>query len=76
MWQPGGCSIRYLCNLTSATLVRKSAGALDRFEGVAEFVGEGVGDDDDDDDDGDDDVRAGLDLDGSVAAGCSYEFAY
>jgi hypothetical protein len=26
---------------TSATLVRKSAGAVDRFEGLAEFVGQG-----------------------------------
>jgi hypothetical protein len=28
---------------TSAKLVRKSAGAVDRFEGLAEFAGDGVG---------------------------------
>jgi hypothetical protein len=34
--------LRYgLSDPTSATLVRKSAGAVDRFEGLAEVVGEG-----------------------------------
>ena len=50
--------LRY--DLTSATLVRKSAGSVDRVEGVAQVVGERAG--------GGDDVRAGPDLDGAVAA--------
>ena len=54
-------------NPTSATLVRKSAGAFDRFEGLAEVVGDSVG--------GGDGVRAGLDLDGAVAAGGTDELA-
>ena len=31
----------YGYDLTSATLVRKSAGGVDCFEGLAEFVGDG-----------------------------------
>lgn len=53
--------------LTSATLVRKPAGAVDRFEGLTAFIEEGVG--------GGDGVRPGLDLDGSVAACDLDEFA-
>ncbi len=52
---------------TSATLVRKSAGAVDRIEGLAQVVGERVG--------GGNGVRVGLDLDGAVAAGCPDKFA-
>ena len=48
-------------------LVRRPAGVADRFEGVAEVVGERVG--------GGDGVRAGLDFDGAVAAGGPDEFA-
>jgi hypothetical protein len=47
--------------------VRKSAAAVDCFDGVAEFVGERVG--------GDDDVLSGLDLDRSVPAGGLDELA-
>lgn len=47
--------------------MRKSAGAADRCEALAEFVGEGVGDGDG--------VRAGLDHDGAVTAGGRDEFA-
>jgi hypothetical protein len=42
-------------------LVRRSAGVVDRAEGLAQVVGERVG--------GGDGVRPGLDLDGAVAAG-------
>jgi hypothetical protein len=55
-------------DLTSARLVRKSAAGVDRFEGLVEFVGDGVG--------GGDGVQAGLDLNGAVAAGCLHEFPY
>lgn len=42
--------------------MRKLACGIDRFEGLAEVVGDGVG--------GGSSVRAGLDLDGAVAADC------
>jgi hypothetical protein len=48
--------------------VRKSVGAGDGFEGLAEFAGDWVG--------GGNGVRAGLDLDGAVAAGGLDEFVY
>jgi hypothetical protein len=48
-------------------LVRRPAGVADRFEGLAEVVGEGGG--------GGDGVRAGLNFDGAVAAGGLDEFA-
>jgi hypothetical protein len=48
-------------------LVRRLAGLVDRFEGLAQVAGEGVG--------GGDGVRPGLDLDGAVAAGGLDEFA-
>jgi hypothetical protein len=46
--------------LSWAILVRKSVGAVDGVEGLAEVVGDGVG--------GGDDLPSGLDLDGVVAA--------
>jgi len=49
------------------SLVRRSAGPGDRFEGLAEVGGDGVG--------GGDGVRAGLDLDGAVAPGSVDELA-
>lgn len=48
-------------------LVRTPAGVVDRFEGLAQVVGERVR--------GGDDVVAGLGLDGAVAAGGLDEFA-
>lgn len=51
-----------------ATLARESAGAVDRFEGLAEVAGERAG--------GGDGAGAGLDPDGAVAAGGGDEFAY
>jgi hypothetical protein len=48
--------------------VRKSAGAVDGIEGLAEVVGQGVG--------GGDGLPSGLDLDGPVAAGGLDEFLY
>jgi hypothetical protein len=53
--------------LSWARLVRKSVGAGDCFEGLAEVGGQWVGDGDG--------VVAGLDLDGAVAAGGADELA-
>ena len=52
--------------LSWAILVRKSGGAVDGVEGLAQVVGDGVG--------GGDGLPSGLDLDGAVAAGCPDEF--
>ncbi len=53
-------------DLTCDNLVR-ACRVVDRIDGLAQVVGDGVG--------GGDGVRSGLDLDGAVAAGCLDESA-